>query len=283
MTRTVLLIDSGATNSNWKFMVEDCGEEVIRFPGFNLSTSNLNSFDFLIPAKYRGQVSHVFYFGAGTGDVQKEVLLKEKLYQVLQGSPKIVVGSDLLTAALALSDGQRSVISILGTGSNSCIFDGRQIEQSVNNLGFILGDEGSGYQIGRSILRDYFYKRMPVEDAKLFSQSYDLSRNALIRKVYYEDEKPNKYIASFCSFTTQCSLEYRRSKALAALESFFSEQLSQFQNTEALPFHFSGSISWFFKEEIKEMCLINAYKLGKIIQNPLDSLSFSKIEYHLNT
>jgi hypothetical protein len=277
MVKTILLIDSGATNSNWKFIDGKFNEEVLRFQGFNLSTNTIDSFNFPIPDKYIGQISHVFFFGAGTGDALKEKLLKDKLKDLLLGNPKIVVGSDLLTAALALSGGQRSVISILGTGSNCCVFDGQKIEQNINNLGFILGDEGSGYQIGRSILRDYFYNRMPSVDAKIFEEEYKINRNDLIRKVYHEGGQPNKYIASFCSFTKKCSIEYRKAKSHDALGSFFSEQLSQFDNTSKIPHHFSGSISWHFQEDIRELCSNNGYNLGKIIQNPLDSLSYSKI------
>ena len=277
MKPTLLMIDSGATNSNWKFMLNDQRVDTMKFKGFNLSTSHIHNFDFDIPDQYKGSVNHVFFFGAGTGDHDLEEQLRLKLQDLFPNLKSIKIGSDLLTAGLALSSGEKSVISILGTGSNCCVFDGVEIEKKVNNLGFIMGDEGSGFQMGRSILQDYFYNELSPQDSKLFESKYKLTRDELIRRVYHTKEKPNGYIASFCSFLIDASPSYRKVIARKNLDAFFQCQLSKFEATSELKHHFSGSISWYFQEEIQELCSKYEYKVGNIIQNPIDSLSYSKL------
>jgi len=138
MKPTLLMIDSGASNSNWKFMASEEDHEVLRFKGFNLSTSHIQAFKFDIPEQYVESIQSVFFFGAGTGDFEKEEELKLKLYDLFPNLNTIKIGSDLLTAGLALSSGKECVISILGTGSNCCIFADSRIKEKVNNLGYLL-------------------------------------------------------------------------------------------------------------------------------------------------
>lgn len=277
MKPTFLIIDSGATNSTWKFMQDQSTTEVLKFKGFNLSTSRIRDFTFAIPATFMDSITGIFFFGAGTGNFDKEEQLKVKLLDLFPNAQRIMIESDLLTAGIALSQGEKSVVSILGTGSNTCIFDGRTIIEKVNNLGFILGDEGSGFQMGKKVLQDYFYNEMSVEDLNLFSKKYALTRDSLIKNVYHRNEKPNSYIASFSAFLAEATETYRREVAIASLSSFFEKQVLKLEDRKGLEYHFSGSISWHFKEEIKELCLKNDCKLGKIIQNPIDSLAYSKL------
>ncbi|GLR15525.1 hypothetical protein [Portibacter lacus] len=277
MKDIILIIDSGATNSNWKFLNAAEEFEFFKFKGFNLSTSNIDQLNYDVPEKYKSTVSKIFFFGAGTGNKAKESLLKQKLTDTFSNVQQIIIGSDLVTAGLALSNKERCVISILGTGSNCCIFSDNKIEQKINNLGFILGDEGSGFRMGKTILQDYFYHKMSLEDEELFSNKYQLTRDELIQRVYHDSEKPNGYIASYCSFLIDSTPTYRRHVSFSNLDLFFQQQLTYFRGAENLEHHFSGSISWHFKQEIEDLCSKYGYKLGKIIQNPIDSLSYSKL------
>lgn len=272
----ILLVDSGATNSNWKFLTETDSHTYTR-EGINLSTSHLQHIELKFSSELQSQVRKIFFFGAGTGDPNKESQLKKILTASFPKTQSISVGSDLETAALALTNGERCVISILGTGSNCAIFEDNKVARKLNNLGFILGDEGSGFRMGREVIRHFFYQLMTKDDAELFTSTFPISRAELIREVYHSSQPANTYIASYCKFLSQSSLELRKSVVGKHLSEFFTLQIGQFEEANNLRLHFSGSIAWHFQEELKEICIKYGYKLGNIIQNPIDSLSYTKL------
>ncbi len=274
----ILIIDSGATNSTWKFLEENRTEGHHRLPGINLSTSSLDQMEFPKNLKINEKVAKIFFLGAGVGDKERENILKEKLGTHFPNSEGIYIGSDLHSAGLALSFNERSVVSIIGTGSNCCVFDQTRIVQKVNNLGFILGDEGSGFAMGRRILQDYFYDKLSPPDRTVFKSRYNITRDDLIRKIYIEESRVNTHVASYSKFLMHCSEEYRNEVAIDILNDFFETQLEQFSEYKDLNHHFSGSVSWHFQDRIRELCLKYQLKIGNIIQNPIDSLTYSKLK-----
>lgn len=273
----ILIIDSGATNSTWKIVDSSEKSIIIKSRGFNLSTSDIE--DFVIPnkAKPYKSVEMIFLFSAGTDDGQVWTGIKKILSTEFTNCSFYYLGSDLNSAGIALSFQNKSIINILGTGSNSCLFDSTNISEKINNLGFILGDEGSGFQMGKMILNDYFYNMMPSNIHKQFESKFKISREELIRVVYNSDAKPNKYIASFCAFLSMCESDYRDKIARTALESFVQRLALQFDESRHLVHHFSGSISWHFQDILKELYSKYTLKIGNIIQNPIDSLTYSKL------
>ncbi len=271
----ILVVDSGATNSTWKFMTPNTAKIFTR-PGLNLSTSNILNFDFTFP-EFRKEVSKILFFGAGSGYNEKDELLRKQILTAFPDCTSIIIKTDLESAAIALSQGQKSIVAILGSGSNSCLYDGKEIIDKAHNLGYILGDEGSGFAMGRSVLQAYFYGKMEITDRRLFEDLYGLSRPALIKKVYHSNQKSSAYIASFCQFLSSSSEGLRRQIAHENLAQFFDHQLAYYGERASLPINFSGSISWHFWDSIEEICRKYAYKLGNIIQNPIDSLSYSQI------
>ncbi|WP_235298280.1 hypothetical protein [Portibacter marinus] len=273
----ILLVDSGATNSNWKFMTSEHEFVLHRKEGINLSTGTLEDHDLDFDDVQEDLVEQIFFFGAGTGQRERELLLDTKLKNKFVNVKSIYIGSDLETAGLALSQGEKCIISILGTGSNCCVFADQSIIKKVQNLGYLLGDEGSGFRMGRDILKMYFYGLMEAQDARLFEHTYKLTRDDLIRKVYHRGKKPNTYVASFCSFLGVSSQDLRNKIARQNLEDFFKDQIGYFKESSQCPLHFSGSISWHFKDIIQDLCTKYGYKLGNIIQNPIDSLTYSKL------
>ena len=273
----ILVIDSGATNSSWKFIRSDESSQLFKSTGFNLSTSHIEDLNFNQAPELAKKVEKIFFFGAGTGYPARDKILRERLKQFFPNNNFSYIGSDLNSAGIALSNNQKCVISILGTGSNCCVFENNQVIDSINNLGYILGDEGSGFLMGKMILHDYFYQNMDLDNAKKFESQYKLTREELITRVYHEGNKPNTYIASFSSFLINASEDYRTLIATKSLSLFFEQQINQFSKYKNSPHHFSGSISFHFQKIIKELCLKYELKIGNIIQNPIDSLSYSKL------
>lgn len=273
----ILIIDSGATNSTWKFIDSKEQSQTIKLLGFNLSTSAIADFQYPEDNPLNVKVKSLFFFGAGTGDENRERLLIDKLIQIFPNCENTYIGSDLHSAGLALSFKEESVISILGTGSNCCLFDGTKIKENVNNLGFILGDEGSGFLMGKMILQDYFYNKMDSQTYTLFQSLCPITRDEVVKQIYYENNRPNSYVASFTKFLIDANTAYRYKIANKALTMFFDDQLKQFKELKGIKYHFSGSISWHFKDIIEALCAKYDLKIGNIIQNPIDSLSYSKL------
>lgn len=273
----ILVIDSGATNSSWKFISSDESSQLFKSSGFNLSTSDIEDLNFNQAPELAKKVEKIFFFGAGTGYPARDKLLKNRLKQFFPYHQYAYVGSDLNSAGIALSNNQLCVISILGTGSNCCVFENNQVKDRINNLGYILGDEGSGFLMGKMILHDYFYLNMDNENAHRFESQYNLTREELINQMYHKGKNPNTYIAGFSSFLINATDEYRTFIGTKSLSMFFEQQISQFSQYENSPHHFSGSISFHFQKIIKDLCLKYHLKIGNIIQNPIDSLSYSKL------
>lgn len=274
----ILVIDSGATNSNWKLIHRDERFLFRRYKGFNLATHPIDHFP--DPENLEGvqNAEKVFFFGAGTGHKEREKLIRNKLKSICPASKEIILGSDLFLSGLANCFNEKGIVSILGTGSNCCLFSSNRIEQNVNNLGFLLGDEGSGFSIGKIILQDYFYHQMPDQESQLFQQKYALSRDELITRVYNENNNPNTYIAGFSDFLNHTSEAYRKVTIERSFKKFIELQILDFEDAKQYRCHFSGSIAWYFRDILQELIINYGLKIGNIIQNPLDSLTYSKLE-----
>lgn len=273
----ILIIDSGATNSSWKFIDASEKSHTFKSNGFNLATAPIEQLSIPVTDLDYTLTQKIVFLGAGTGEESQEARLQERLLDTFHNADNVFIGSDLHSAGLALSFKQESVVSILGTGSNCCLFDGLNIKEGVNNLGYILGDEGSGFSMGKRILQDYFYNKMSTPNKERFEVHFPLSRRALVDKIYLEKTNVNSYVASFSKFLQFSDSSYRRHIAYDCLDDFFTQQLLEMAKVKGITCNFSGSISYHFQDIIKELCIKYNLKIGNIIQNPIDSLTYSKL------
>src|SRR6185369_14522487 len=159
----------------------------------------------------------------------------------------IEVGWDLLAAARALCGRRPGIACILGTGSNSCLYDGEKIIDNVANLGWILADEGSGTFMGKQLIFDYFRKQMPPKLAEQFHNSFPSTREEVLEKVY-QQEKPGAFLASFAKFISQHIDEpYCYQLVYNALSSFIENNITKYQDYKKNDIHFTGSIGFHFR------------------------------------
>jgi glucosamine kinase len=170
------------------------------------------------------------------------------------------------------------VACILGTGSNSCLYDGNEITDNVDSLGFTLGDEGSGGELGRRLVKSYFYRDMPSDLVLHFREKYQMSKADFFEHVYRKP-LPNRFLASFSTFCSE-HIEHPFIQELIRgnFDAFITTQVLKYEGIKEMPVHFIGSIAQVFQEQLEEVLAIRGLKLGKVIRNPINNL----LAYHLS-
>jgi len=276
-----LIADGGSTKCDW-VMLDYSGSILFKTQTLGLNPTvvpeeelrnRINSNPELVAVF--NQVETLDFYGAGCGTITPREILHNILQQLFTKA-KITVAEDMLAAALAVTD-RPGIVCIFGTGSNSCYFDGKKATTNVESLGFILMDEASGNYFGKRLLRDYFYKKMPVELAVDFEKRFDLNPDT-IKINLYKKPNPNAYLASFAEFifTSKEVNPYFYTLISEGVLKFIENRILCYKEAQQLPIHFIGSIAHFSKDIIED-CL-NKYnlELGNIVRRPIDGL----IEYY---
>jgi N-acetylglucosamine kinase-like BadF-type ATPase len=179
----------------------------------------------------------------------------------------------MLGSALAVCDGKPGLACILGTGSNICYFNGKSVSETRHGLGYVLGDEGSGSYYGKKLLSRYLYGILPSELEKSFSETYGLSKEDIINKVYHEPNA-NVFLASFAKFLSEHSNhEFIKKLVRIGMTDFFETNVLSYTESSKVPVHFVGSVAWYFKEILNEVASQKNVKTGNIIQKPIIGLA----------
>lgn len=184
-----------------------------------------------------------------------------------------------MTAAChAVSAHKKGIVCILGTGSNSCLFDGNEIIDKAVSLGYIIGDEGSGSHIGKSIIHDYLYKMMPDDLSSKIKTEYDIDVNSFIYNVYHSN-KPSQYLASFAKIAIENKDNiYIKSLCTKCFDEFIDCFIMSYDKYHEKTVSFVGSIAYYFQDIIKERLAIRNLKMGKVLKSPIDGL----VKYYLD-
>ncbi|PKG41787.1 BadF/BadG/BcrA/BcrD ATPase family protein [Psychroflexus sp. MES1-P1E] len=273
----ILIADGGSTKCDW-ILLDDEGEVVTktRTKGLNpavfkphILKSRLQENDALkqiIP-----KVSRVDFYGAGCGTPTPIKNLKGILEDYFNNA-EVNVEEDMVAAALAATT-EPGIVCILGTGSNSCFFDGKKVHMEVESLGYVLMDEASGNYFGKRLIRDYYYKTMGIDMSKEFAKRYDLSADCIKRNVYKE-ENPNTYLASFAEFifTAQERNGYFYKLIYEGMEKFIERRVMCYKQAQNVPIHFIGSIAFFSEDIIRDVAKRYHLNIGNVIRRPIDGL-----------
>ncbi len=277
----MVIADSGSTKTAWRVVRDEQSIIPYSTTGFNPVTASteLIAKEMQLVFKetfFLAKVTTVYYYGAGCWDNASCTIVEKALRRVFPNAV-IAVTNDLIAAARATCGTRPGIVGILGTGSNSCLYDGEKIKDNVTSLGYIIGDEGSGTHLGKNLLKSYFYRELPPVLEKKLEAQYTISKKKLIERVYFK-KGGNTYLAAFAKFIIQ-EKEHPFIKKIVeeALETFVKRHLLKYENTRNLPIHFVGSIAFFLKEILKEVLELNNLKIGNIIQQPIEGL----IRYHL--
>lgn len=278
-----LIVDSGSTKTDW-IALNPQNEVVYETQTLGLNPQVLsdqileeriiNNYDLY---RKRKSVNYIHFYGAGCGTRPPRELL-QKVLQGIFPNATIEVKEDTYAAVYAATErGKESIVCILGTGSNCSYFDGQNIEQRIDSLGYILMDDGSGNYFGRQLLRDYYFNKTPEKMAAVFEESFDLSSES-IKTNLYKKPNPNTYLATFARFLIENKEnEYSQNLIKKGFTLFAQNQIMQFENAANIPVHFIGSIAYFLKDELAEVLNELGLTIGNVHKKPIDGL----VEYHL--
>jgi len=274
-----LIADSGSTKVDWRVVYPDGTVEKINTSGINpvfLSQEEICNILNQLRTDFEGEVSHIYFYAAGVTGIPMEKYMQECFLQVF---PQAVCASysDIVAAARALCGNQPGIACILGTGSNSCFYDGKQIlADKVPAGGFILGDEGGGAVLGRKFLSDFIKRQLPVEIDRAFKAKFpDVDMNLIIQKVYREPI-PGRFLASFSPFLHEYSHNPHINKLLhSSFAEFFSRNIAQYDYRH-YPVNIVGSIAYYYQDIIGEEAQKQGMTIGKILQTPIEGL----LAYH---
>jgi len=278
----IIVADSGSTKCDWILYDPQTKQTIetntIGFnPFFHDEWFILNEvFANTTLREYGPKATHVYFYCAGGSSKELQMKVARGLYINFKNAD-IKVDHDLDGAAFATCEGKPGIACILGTGSNSCYFDGEKIHEEVPALAYILGDEGSGSYYGKWLLRDYFYKRMPDTIRKEFEVWFKPNKDEIFERIYMQPHA-NVFLASFMRFCSEHRTEqYIRDMVDEGMYDFLNTHVCCYKNYKTVPTHFIGSIAYYFEDVLRKHCTNLNIQVGKITNKPVEGL----LQYHL--
>jgi glucosamine kinase len=277
--RSILIADSGSTKTQW-CLLQGNKKKMVSTQGISpyfLDDESIGEIlsKELMPKLGKLMVDEIFYYGTGCSNPENISLVKRALKKIFPKA-KVNVEHDLLGAAKGLCGDEKGVACILGTGSNSCFYNGKKVVKNSPGLGFILGDEGSGTHLGKKVLQHYLYGTFDEELMDKFKAKYTETNSEILDNVY-KKELPNRYLAGYASFLVENRGHYMIENIIEdSINDFFFNHIYKYRESWTLPINFVGSVAYGFKDTLKQMCSDYELKLGKVIKDPMDGL----IKYH---
>ena len=270
-----LIADSGSTKTDW------CVFDVENKIHGRLSTQGINPFHMtedtvlgvlrneLVPQleAWGSYIEEIEFYGAGC-TVAKIPVMQRLLSEAFPSAKNIIVGSDMLGATKALLENSEGIACILGTGANSCLYDGEKITANVSPMGYILGDEGSGAVLGKTFINE-LYKGGHSDFINIFEKETGLTQADIIQKVYREP-LPNRFLASLSKFIGShiAKEQWIEDMVVNCFRDFFRKNVRLY-NRKDLSVSFVGSVAYYYKAQLQKAAELEGYKIGKILKSPL--------------
>lgn len=277
----ILIADCGSTKIDWCIVNNGKVEKQVFTMGMNaimLTEEEMRSriADELMPEISGYSIEAVHFYGAGCISPEVCANVARAISANIPGAKSVNVHTDLLAAARALCGHSEGIACILGTGSNSCYYDGSEIRDNVSPLGYILGDEGSGAVLGKLLVGDVLKNQLPKDLCDKFLAEYDLDRLSIIRRVYKEPQG-NRFLASVTPFLlANIERPEIHSLVLNSFKAFFVRNIQQYPGYRSLSVNFIGSIAYYYRDVLAEAAEACGCRIGTIIKSPMQGL----IQYH---
>ena len=284
-----LIIDAGSTKMEWILMDGNVVEQRFQTEGFNPNYAErqcLENIIDLVETRFiaspddellfsrrdkSASLQAIHYYGTGCGNEQNCLLIKE-VFQHHFPNAEIHVTHDLMAACHALFGHEKGIACILGTGSNSCLYDGESITERAVSLGYLIGDEGSGMHIGREVVRAYFYGFMPEDLRQKFDALYHLELKDFIQRLYHEGQ-PSKYLAAFARFAGENQVHpYIQGLVKGCFHVFVEAFILRYECCKSLKISFIGSVAFHFQDLLKESLTEYCLSMGEVMQAPAEGL-----------
>lgn len=277
----ILIADSGSTKTDWRLLSEEGGVSQAKTIGFNPFYQDTDTIYAELGKKLVPQVTEkvteVYFYGAGCAGEEKCAVVKEALHRAFPET-QAEVYSDLVGAARALCGHEAGIACILGTGSNSCLFDGQQIVAHRAPLGFWLGDEGSGGHLGKTLVQQYLLGELPEDLAAKFDKRYQLGlkREARLEVLdhAYSQPSPNLYFASFSKFLfDNRSHPFAYQIIYRSFTEFFEKYIAKYENYRQHRVHFVGSVAFYYSDILRQVANDQGITLRNILESPIAGLT----------
>jgi N-acetylglucosamine kinase-like BadF-type ATPase len=276
---TILIADSGSTKCEWRLLHQGKTKKIFT-TGISPYFLNAEQVTALLQkellSKMKGiAIDRLFFYGTGLKDNANKKFIHSIFKKIFPGSA-IEVQTDLLGAARALSKSDKGICCILGTGSNSCYYNGKKIMLNSPGIGYVLGDEGSGAYLGKKVIQHFLYNTFDEELMLAFNKEYNTNADEIIMNVYTRPQ-PNRYLASFALFLAENRGHYMIENIIEdGMNDFFFTHLIKYRESWLYPIHFTGSIAYGFKDVLKGLCDSYEMEPGLILKQPMDGL----VQFH---
>lgn len=272
----ILIADSGATKTDWRLLLQNGTIEQTSTPGFNpnyqpIDDLTKNIRETLVPL-VKEKVTKLFFYGTGVSSEKNQKTVRDVLAGFFPDA-HLEIAWDLLASARALCGHEPGIACILGTGSNSCYYDGEKIVTSVANLGWILADEGSGTHLGKQLVVDYYRNKLPEGLAKQFRDRFPYRLDEVIEFVY-QRERPSAFLAGFTKFIFQHLKEpYCYRLVYNSFVQFYENTVMQYENYKSLKVHFTGSVAFYFSDVLRQAANDKGITVKNILEGPIAGLT----------
>ena len=272
----ILIADSGASKTDWRMLGQNGTIEQAQSIGYNPYYQPIEQFDKEVREVLVPQVKHpvkkIFYYGTGCSSDKNRKMIRTALERYFTDA-HIEVWHDLLAAARALCGEDPGIACILGTGSNSCYYDGVRIVENVTSLGYVLGDEGSGAWLGKRIVADYLRKDLPEKLWDHFKKRFPMDRDEILSRVYSQ-EMPSRFLGSFSHFIFQHLKEpYCYKLVYNGFSEFIEKNVMRYERYNELKVHFVGSVAFYFSDILRQVANDKGITLKNILESPIAGLT----------
>lgn len=270
----ILVIESGSTKADWVMIdTENKKWTTSTFDGWNPQLPQDRSMRSKEQLVQLDLADKIYFYGAGLNSTDAVEVI-----QTMVGRDKnLVAKSDLDAACIGSLGNEKGIVGIIGTGSISCYWDGENTEILTPSLGFIMSDEGGGVDLGKEILKAYFYQEMPTETAMLLEANFEMDRKLILNNIY-KTSSPNRYIASYAKLLTLANNEWSKKLVKERLTLYIQKRILPINHKKPLEIAFIGSIAFVFNEILSEICKDYGLNVKMTLKSPLEGL----IQYHLN-
>lgn len=277
----IAIVDGGSTKCDWVILNNE-GDLLFKTEttGFNPNIIDVEKIPGELEAntqlfETKTEINHVFFYGSGCG-VEENCLKVEKALNKFFINSHIVVKEDLAAAAYSAYRGKPAIVCILGTGSNSCYFDGASIRLELPSLGFLIGDDGSGSALGKTLVKKYFMKKLPPDLYQAFTETYHLDIDELIKNMYH-NPRANAYLADFSKFIIERKEHpFLQNLVYKELKDYFYYQVLAYPECKFSEINFIGSIAHYYEDILRAAAAEYHLNVGIIVQKPIENL----VEYH---
>ncbi|MCY0970927.1 BadF/BadG/BcrA/BcrD ATPase family protein [Chryseobacterium wangxinyae] len=278
----IAIVDSGSTKTDWVILDEFKNvflkAETI---GFN---PNFISRELIVPeiekntslASVKNSITKIYFYGSGCGVKQNCDIIEQEVGKVFFNA-KITVREDLAAAAFAAYSGKPAIVCIMGTGSNSCYFDGENLKIKLPSLGILIGDEGSGSAIGKQLVRRFFMQKLPQDLHDEFENTYHLTIEEALKNMYH-NPRPNAFLADFNKFVVERKDHpYFVQMVSEEMKNFFEYQVLPYEESKESEINFIGSIAYYYENILRSVASELHLNVGHVVQKPIESL----VNYHI--